>query len=307
MKNLFSTWTAAKWVKEVRREDDLMKDPSSSDLVIGYGSHRFINTLFGQENLASVSHGLKSHTSLVQAYPLADPEFPNNRIVIVDTPGFDDTYLSDREILSRISVWLAHSYQANMKLAGIIYLYDISHTRWEGSMRRNFEVFEKLCGPVASRKVVLVTTMWDKVKPDEGEMRERELRSEYWDKMLADGSVIHRAGISGDQASAQDTVDYLLAKEAYYPLQIQRELVEINKTLQETEAGRHLSQMLKDSLRKYEDKASKLRSMARANPGSDPELIKDVLETNDKILDILRQINALKVPLTRKVQLLFTR
>ncbi|KAG6852012.1 hypothetical protein C0991_004122, partial [Blastosporella zonata] len=271
----------------------------------GSGKSTFINTFFGQNNLASVSHSLKSHTSFVQAYPLADPEFPNNRIVIVDTPGFDDTYLSDREILSRIGVWLAHSYQSNMKLAGIIYLYDISHTRWEGSMRRNFEVFEKLCGALASRKVVLVTTMWDKVTLEEGERREKELRGEYWGKMLADGSVIHRAGSSDDQMSAQDTIDYLLAKEAHYPLQIQRELVEVNKSLQETEAGRHLSHMLEASLNLYKAKATRLKNITREELGSDLELAKDILETNRKILEILRQIKSLKVPLTRKIQVLF--
>ena len=29
------------------------------------------------------------------------------RIVLVDTPGFDDTYADDGEILRRIAVWLA--------------------------------------------------------------------------------------------------------------------------------------------------------------------------------------------------------
>ncbi|KAG6829341.1 hypothetical protein H0H87_011843, partial [Tephrocybe sp. NHM501043] len=199
------------------------------------------------------------------------------------------------------------SYQHSMKLAGIVYLYDISHTRWEGSMRRNFEVFEKLCGAVASRKVVLVTTMWDKVKKEEGERRENELRGEYWGKMLTDGSVIHRAGGNGDQMSAQDTIDYLLAKEAHYPLQIQKELVEVNKTLQETEAGRHLSRLLEESLRKYKVRTTRLKTLTRDGDCSDPELTKEILEINDKIAKILRQINSLRVPLTRKVLLLFKR
>ncbi|KAG6829870.1 hypothetical protein H0H92_003214 [Tricholoma furcatifolium] len=194
-----------------------------------------------------------------------------------------------------------------MKLAGIIYLYDISHTRWEGSMRRNFEVFEKLCGALASRKVVMVTTMWDKVSREEGERRENELRDEYWRKMLDDGSVIHRAGGLKNQMWAQDTVDYLLAKEAYYPLQIQRELVEVNKALQETEAGSHLAFLLADSLKLYRAKVTRLKSLSSLDVGSDPELVKEMLETNDKILDILRQIDGLKVPLSRKFQLLFRR
>jgi hypothetical protein len=36
-------------------------------------------------------------------------EIENRRIVLVDTPGFDDTEISDSEILRRIAVWLASS------------------------------------------------------------------------------------------------------------------------------------------------------------------------------------------------------
>lgn len=31
------------------------------------------------------------------------------RLIVVDTPGFDDTFVDDSEILRRISLWLAHS------------------------------------------------------------------------------------------------------------------------------------------------------------------------------------------------------
>ena len=31
------------------------------------------------------------------------------RIVLVDTPGFDDTFLDDTEVLRRIAIWLAQS------------------------------------------------------------------------------------------------------------------------------------------------------------------------------------------------------
>jgi hypothetical protein len=37
------------------------------------------------------------------------PKLKDRRIVIVDTPGFDDTFEDDGEILRRISVWLASS------------------------------------------------------------------------------------------------------------------------------------------------------------------------------------------------------
>jgi hypothetical protein len=61
-----------------------------------------------------VGHDLKSCTSSLQhAFIGLDfegrPELKGRRIVIVDTPGFDDTYTEDQEILRRIAVWLASS------------------------------------------------------------------------------------------------------------------------------------------------------------------------------------------------------
>jgi hypothetical protein len=60
-----------------------------------------------------VGHDMTSCTSKLE-YAVIDP-IPNHphlkdhRVVIVDTPGFDDTYVDDVEILRRIAVWLASS------------------------------------------------------------------------------------------------------------------------------------------------------------------------------------------------------
>jgi hypothetical protein len=60
-----------------------------------------------------VGHDLKSCTNILQHAVIPEipnyPLFKDRRIVVVDTPGFDDTYIEDREILRRIAVWLASS------------------------------------------------------------------------------------------------------------------------------------------------------------------------------------------------------
>lgn len=66
----------------------------------------------------AVGHDLHSKTKVIQ-YAIIDdwarhlPEkhklFKGQRIVIVDSPGFDDTYIDDSEILRRIAAWLASS------------------------------------------------------------------------------------------------------------------------------------------------------------------------------------------------------
>ena len=57
-----------------------------------------------------VGHGVFSCTSELQ-YAIFDNPSPckGRRVIIVDTPGFDDTYVDDVEILRRITVWLASS------------------------------------------------------------------------------------------------------------------------------------------------------------------------------------------------------
>jgi len=65
------------------------------------------------KDVVIVGHDLKSRTA--QLTPVISPitkpaHLRGKRLVLVDTPGFDDTYTSDSEILRRIAIWLASSY-----------------------------------------------------------------------------------------------------------------------------------------------------------------------------------------------------
>ena len=51
-----------------------------------------------------VGHDISFCTSALQYAVLKD-----HRVIIVDTPGFDNTYEDDEEFLRRIAVWLASS------------------------------------------------------------------------------------------------------------------------------------------------------------------------------------------------------
>ena len=60
----------------------------------------------------NVGHEIMSCTSALQYAIVDNPstrKLGNRRVIIVDTPGFDDTYQDDVEILRRIAVWLASS------------------------------------------------------------------------------------------------------------------------------------------------------------------------------------------------------
>lgn len=72
-----------------------------------------INQLAGKEAV-KVGHDLDSCTSAIQQVIVQHPTKKDRRIVLVDTPGFDDTYVNDVEILKSIAEWLADAYVQNL-------------------------------------------------------------------------------------------------------------------------------------------------------------------------------------------------
>jgi hypothetical protein len=68
-------------------------------------SCQFINTAVG-DTVTPVDHGIFSCTKDIMTISAVDPRDENRRIVFVDTPGFDHTSISDKEILKSLGGWL---------------------------------------------------------------------------------------------------------------------------------------------------------------------------------------------------------
>ena len=98
-------------------------------------------------------------------------------------------------------------------------------------------MFHKLCGEDALKAVVLVTTKWGGIQKVVGEQREKRLTETHWMTMIDHGSRIHR--YQGSYASAWEIVNLICKKEEkeYLPIQIQKELVDLQKCIPQTEAG----------------------------------------------------------------------
>lgn len=113
-----------------------------------------------------------------------------------------------------------------MKLAGIIYLHDISENRMFGTSRKNLDMFRKLCGDDALKNVILATTKWAGVSPELGARREKQLADMYWNEMIDHGSTVVR--FNDSHPSACDIIDNIvLEHEAMDFVRIQEELVNI--------------------------------------------------------------------------------
>ena len=118
-----------------------------------------------------------------------------------------------------------------MKLAGFIYLHNISERRMFGTTRGSLGLFRKLCGDEVLRNVVLGTTRWDDVSLEKGQQREQQLKDIYWGEMLQRGSVTMQVHTD---SSAWEIVNRILENDAVNLARFQERL---QKIISDMEAG----------------------------------------------------------------------
>ena len=172
---------------------------------------------------------------------------------LLDTPGFDDTHKSEAEVLREIAGYLSFAYKHKIRLSGIIYLHRITDIKLGGSALRNLHMFKKLCGEESLGSVVLVTSWWNQVDPAVGKNREKQLMTtkEFWGGMIDNGSKVIQH--DGSQQSAKSVVKYLAEKSKPIVLDIQRQMVEEQKTLDQTGAGLEIGGELLRQRQRYEE------------------------------------------------------
>ena len=180
---------------------------------------------------------------------------------MVDTPGFDDSEISDRDILRGLSTWLESSYRSGKRLTGILYLHRISDPRMQGSALRNLHMFKSLIGEHCFQNVMLGTTFWSTLAhdPETAERRESELidTPEFWGGMIDKGADICRLPTSS-QVAARGLLQRMAKKEAK-ALKIQEELVVHQLGFENTSAN---NQMVEQEVKQAEEKL-KLETDAR--------------------------------------------
>ena len=180
-------------------------------------------------------------------------------VTLVDTPGFDDTNRTDTEILRLIASWMKDAYDDKTRLTGIIFLHRISDNKMSGSSYKNLKLFRSLCGSENLSHVILATTMWDKVTPEEGAAREAELLLEdkWWGQMKNQGSMVRR--YDNTTGGAMAMVNELLQK-APMILKIQNEMAIQKISLIDTVAGRSINAALNDLSKKYQEDLAEIKA-----------------------------------------------
>ena len=223
--------------------------------VTGSGKSTFISLLAQEE--AKVGHSLESCTTEVEIF-----SFFGGRQVgyLIDTPGFDDTTRSDTEILKEIVDVLNRLYTQKIRLTGLIYLHRITDVRMQGSAVRNLDMLRSLCGEDAFPNIALVSTMWQTLDDERiGVEREAMLKSNerFWGAIIRGADQVKRH--SGDRESAREIVLSLIDRESKIILDVQRQMIDEGRMLDETTAGKYLRKDLNKLRDKYEKEMEELK------------------------------------------------
>ncbi|KAJ2935816.1 hypothetical protein H1R20_g1278, partial [Candolleomyces eurysporus] len=243
---------------------------------------RFINLATQSPNKLQVGHSIQSCTDAVER---ADPfDLDGRRIILFDTPGFDDTNKSETEILRIIAFELEKQYRKGQTLHGIIYIHRISDLRVGGLAKTNFSIFRKLCGDPSLQNVIIVTNMWSRLpSAEEGRRRAVELASldDFFKPAIAQGAMMMH--------HYKDTVDSAhrilrqILKNHPMALSIQKELVDQHKNITETGAGMALDEKLTLLAQEYERKLKEqFEAAEEARRERDEETRKEQLEEAER-------------------------
>ena len=174
-------------------------------------------------------------TDQITAY---DTRIDGKDFCIVDTPGFNDAYNTESQVLAKLADWLCSVYRDGRKLTGLIYLHSIAKPRMTGTSKLNLSVFQEICGEDSYPNVVLCTTFWDSVDHSVGEKREAQLleRMDCWGGMIQKRAMTERIHNYSDPTSRHVLLRFAEKKEVL--LTIQKEMVDDNRILEQTAAGR---------------------------------------------------------------------
>ncbi|KAF8457751.1 P-loop containing nucleoside triphosphate hydrolase protein [Terfezia claveryi] len=187
---------------------------------------------------------------------------------LIDTPGFNDTYRTDGDILHELAFWLLKCHTHDIRLSGVVYLHNIIDNRIQGSSLRALNVFKGLVGEENYHGVVLVTTMWDKIDDndyDGAKERQKELMTQlnFWGDMKQGRS--HLKALTAGRTSVEEIVNHIAAENKRLTLRIQRQMSEPeNCHIHETDAGKVLYKKLYEEKRNMEQKLDDLKKQLAA-------------------------------------------
>ena len=223
-------------------------------------------------------------TAACEAVPV---EIGKSKVLLIDTPGFDDSARTESIILTEISRLLSVQYKLGVFLKGVIYLHRITDIRYAGSSVRTLEIFKKICGESPLENVLLVSSRWNEVDESLSAAREQQLRDDFWAFMLSKGSTMAR--FYGDEGSAIGIASQLISRQSIM-LELQRELVQEGKTLERTNAGAFVHEDISEMRAQHEQELRDLESLVQTLQANDRTMRMKVQNDRTKHQELLQTV-----------------
>ncbi|CAE6459439.1 unnamed protein product [Rhizoctonia solani] len=267
----------------------------------GTGKTSFANIASGSE--MEVGKGIRSSTQHLEASKVFQVD--DQPVVVVDCPGFNDTYLTETEILRRLAEFLIKAYESKYKVAGLLYVHKISDTRVGGASFRHMNMFKALCGSDAFKNVVYVTNMWSEPPTEDETLREEELRNtdEFFGQPLANGAQMARHNNTPE--SALNIIRKILGR-GQVVTKLQRQLVDDKIPLEETAVGLVIGKDLANDLLKQQKEMDELKAEKEKALGTNNQNWLSRLEAQEertriKKQQLVAQLQALKINKTKQL------
>lgn len=58
----------------------------------------------------------------------------SQEVLLVDTPGFGDTLLSDVDVFKHLATWFAMVYASDLKISAILYCLKLNHGKFSSDL-----------------------------------------------------------------------------------------------------------------------------------------------------------------------------
>ena len=145
-------------------------------------------------------------------------------------------------------------------------------------------LLQTIVGDDALKNVILVTTMWNTLRPEDRKRavrREQELLNNFWSPMIDNNA--YNAQFIGTSESAYSLV-YQLADQDSVVLDIQKEIVDQDRSILETATGMSLVKQLEKDHQAYRAKLCDLRDRLERLEGRQPLDKKEVRRVKGEIL-----------------------
>lgn len=153
--------------------------------------------------------------------------------------------------------------------------------------RKNFEMFQTLCGNKALRNVVIVTDMWEEVNLQVGNAHGAELAKEgtLFKPALEKGAQMARH--ENTIPSAENVIRLVLDNHPL-PLRIQEELVGEGKDISQTSAGEELNRVLSAKIRRHQLVMQEMQHVMRSKDGETKRGLEIEIERMQREVEKLR-------------------